>query len=59
MPTPQPEPKLTKASVNYIKGPVSRDPCRACTMFRTPISCTLVEGLISPLGHCDRFDAKP
>ena len=30
--------------------------CLACKMFREPHACTLVEGAISPEGHCKRFE---
>lgn len=50
---------LSKAEAHY------RDPsdlpgrhCGNCTMFRTPGSCTLVQGVIDPAAVCDHWEAR-
>lgn len=47
----------SKIEAQYTNGPVSKEPCRACTMFARPNSCNTVKGVISPYGHCKFFEA--
>lgn len=54
--TDGPRKKKSKAEAIYVKHPVNDDECSFCTMFRAPGSCTLVEGVISPNGHCKYFE---
>lgn len=46
------EAKVSKIEARYVDGPVEQRPCKACSMFRAPGSCTKVEGDIDPRGHC-------
>src|SRR5437879_2970406 len=47
--------KSTKQKVHYKSGPVTNNPCKSCSMFRAPNSCTAVFGVISPMGHCKLY----
>jgi hypothetical protein len=51
-------PTMTKRETNYRIPAKTDEPCRDCTMFRTPGSCSLVKGAISPHGHCEEFERK-
>lgn len=48
--------KSSKAVANYVNHPVNGHECGECTMFRAPGSCTAVEGVISPNGHCKYWE---
>ena len=48
---------ISKADADYRKG-TDTEQCSQCSMFRSPSSCTLVEGEIKPDGVCDYFDRK-
>lgn len=58
--------KLTKAAVDYVEaGNVPGRDCDDCVQFvpganaRAPASCRIVEGEISPHGHCVAFAPRP
>lgn len=48
---------ITKEEAEYVDRAL-KDWCKDCTMFRKPISCTLVKGDIKRLGHCKYYEAK-
>jgi hypothetical protein len=48
--------KLSKAEAEYQDRPKNGLACAACTLFRPPSSCQVVEGDISPSGWCKLFD---
>jgi hypothetical protein len=51
-------PTLAQDAADYVPHPVDGEQCDGCTMFRPLGRCTLVEGPISPSGHCQYWDAK-
>jgi hypothetical protein len=48
--------KMSQADAAYQDRPKSGLTCAACTLFRPPRSCEVVEGDISPNGWCKFFD---
>lgn len=52
----QTPPKATQAAAKYQDTPRGGLSCEACTFFRKPHGCQVVEGEISPDGWCDLFD---
>jgi hypothetical protein len=48
--------KLSQADAEYQDRPKDRLTCAACSLFRRPRSCEVVEGDISPNGWCKFFD---
>jgi hypothetical protein len=48
--------KFSKAAAEYQDTPKNRLTCAACSLFRAPQSCAVVEGEISPQGWCRFFD---
>jgi hypothetical protein len=48
--------KMSPAEAEYQDQPKSGLICAACTLFRPPRSCEIVEGDISPRGWCKFFD---
>jgi len=49
--------KISKAEAAYID--VNQPPfrlCEQCVYFTSPDECSIVEGLINPLGTCDNFE---
>jgi len=49
--------RISKSDACYVDAwPSDEERCQLCTMFRQPMECTLVEGDISPEGHCKHFD---
>lgn len=50
--------RITKGEADYVNHPVAGRRCADCSMFRPPRSCTLVEGNISPSGHCKYWERK-
>ena len=53
-------PSLSKRDARYSDGPVSSEPCEACSMFRPGQSqdvnhCSLVQGVIRARGHCSKW----
>lgn len=50
--------KISKAKARYQDAPKGTKRCRGCSMFRTPDSCTLVNGEISPHGYCIYWEAR-
>lgn len=44
--------RMSKREADYVSHPVGGRRCAGCSMFRPPHGCTLVEGSISPAGHC-------
>jgi hypothetical protein len=48
--------KLSQGEAEYQYRPKSGLICAACTLFRPPRSCEVVEGDISPNGWCKFFD---
>jgi hypothetical protein len=47
---------MSPAEAEYQDRPKSGLVCAACTLFRPPRSCEIVEGDISPRGWCKFFD---
>ena len=52
-PAPQ---KVSQAEALYQDRPKGGLSCAACTLFRPPAACAVVEGRISPHGWCRFFD---
>jgi hypothetical protein len=48
--------KVSKAEAEYQDQPKNGLACAACTLFRPPRSCQVVQGDISPNGWCKFFD---
>jgi hypothetical protein len=48
--------KLSKSAAGYQDMPKDGLTCAACSLFRAPRSCEVVEGNISPNGWCRFFD---
>jgi hypothetical protein len=48
--------QMSKAEAEYQDRPKNGLACAACTLFRPPSSCQVVEGDISPSGWCKFFD---
>ena len=48
--------KVSKESVNYRMAVKAGKRCGTCSMFRSPNSCTLVEGMIEGKMVCDKWD---
>jgi hypothetical protein len=48
--------KVSQADAAYQDRPKSGLDCAACSLFRPPRSCAVVEGDISPEGWCRFFD---
>lgn len=48
--------RQTQADAGYQPRPRDGLTCEACTFFRRPRSCQVVEGDISPDGWCKLFD---
>jgi hypothetical protein len=49
-------PRLSRAQARYQDRPRGGISCVACSFFRKPRSCQVVEGDISPSGWCRLFD---
>jgi hypothetical protein len=48
--------KMSQAEAEYQDWPKNGLACAACTLFRPPRSCQVVQGDISPSGWCKFFD---
>ena len=48
--------KMSQADAEYQDRPKNGLTCAACSLFRNPRSCEIVEGDISPDGWCKFFD---
>jgi hypothetical protein len=48
--------KMSQIDAEYQDEPKSALSCAACSLFRLPRSCEVVEGDISPDGWCKFFD---
>jgi hypothetical protein len=48
--------KMSQADAEYQDRPKNGLTCTACSLFRRPRSCEVVEGDISPNGWCKFFD---
>jgi hypothetical protein len=48
--------KMSPADAEYQDKPKSGLTCAACSLFRPPRSCEVVQGDISPNGWCKFFD---
>ncbi len=48
--------KIDKSVVNYRVAEDQRFRCGTCSMFESPGSCSLVSGIISPEGVCDKYE---
>ena len=55
-PAARTEQKFSKATAEYQDTPKNGLTCAACSLFRAPRSCAVVEGEISPQGWCRFFD---
>jgi hypothetical protein len=49
--------KMSLKAAAYRDTPKGDQTCANCSLFKSPSSCTLVEGTVSPNGWC-RFYAK-
>jgi High potential iron-sulfur protein len=49
-------PKMTQQEARYQDRPNEWQSCAACTLFRPPSSCTVVDGAVSANGWCAAFD---
>jgi hypothetical protein len=49
--------KVSKQEASYGGGNPMRN-CGICTMYRTPDSCSAVEGEVSPYGYCKLFKVR-
>jgi hypothetical protein len=49
--------KMSQKAAAYQDTPKGDNSCANCALFKSPSSCTLVDGTISPTGWC-RFYAK-
>jgi hypothetical protein len=49
--------KMSQKAAGYQEKPKDNQQCSNCALFKTPDSCTLIDGTISPDGWC-RFYAK-
>ena len=49
--------KMSQKAAGYQEKPKDNQQCSGCALFKTPDSCTLIDGTISPDGWC-RFYAK-
>jgi len=47
--------KMSKPEARYIDFARGTNQCSSCAHFRSPSSCELVEGVISPEGICDYY----
>jgi hypothetical protein len=54
-PTPQATPTIDQKTADYVSHPVFGNECSWCIHFVSPSSCQIVEGTISPHGHCRFF----
>jgi hypothetical protein len=52
----QTQQKMSQIEAEYQPGPKNGLSCAACTLFRPPRSCEVVQGDISPDGWCKFFD---
>jgi hypothetical protein len=48
--------KMSQSDAEYQDRPKSGLTCAACSLFRPPRSCEVVQGDISPNGWCKFFD---
>jgi hypothetical protein len=48
--------KVSPAEAQYRDRPQNGLSCAACTLFRPPRGCVVVQGEISPNGWCKFFD---
>jgi hypothetical protein len=51
-PVPASKASLSPQAAGYVAHPIMGQRCAECTMFQPPAACTLVNGMISPNGHC-------
>jgi len=51
------EAKMPQKAAAYQETPKGDQACSTCALFKSPSSCTLVDGTISPNGWC-RFYSK-
>lgn len=49
--------KISKLEANYTKHGLGNELCKNCRNFEMPNQCRIVEGIISPTGWCNYFDA--
>lgn len=56
--TPQTTPTVDQKTAHYVPHPVFGNECSWCVHFVSPSSCQIVEGTISPHGHCKFFATK-
>ena len=50
------EAKMSQKAAAYQDTPKGDNNCANCALFKSPSSCTLVDGTISPTGWCKFFD---
>ena len=49
--------KMAQKAAGYQATPKGDQSCATCALFKTPATCTLVDGDVAPTGWC-RFFAK-
>ena len=52
------EQKITKDAAKYERAKSSTKRCGTCSMFRPPLSCTLVKGEIAASAVCKYWEAR-
>jgi hypothetical protein len=57
-PSPKAAPTVDQKTAQYVSHPVLGNECSWCIHFVSPSSCQIVEGTISPRGHCKFFSTK-
>lgn len=48
--------KASKSEVEYRYVPFANERCSNCRHFDPPDLCKIVLGIVSPKGHCRKFD---
>jgi hypothetical protein len=54
----QAAPTVDQQTAHYVPHPVWGNECSWCIHFLSPSSCEIVQGTISPHGHCKYFETK-
>ena len=50
--------KVSQKAAGYQEKPKDEQKCCGCALFKSPDSCTLVDGTISPDGWCRLYSKK-
>ena len=52
------EARMSQKAAGYQLTPKDGQSCANCTLFKSPSSCTLVDGVVVPAGWCRFYDKK-